>query len=496
MHVSRRRHSRSRLLAWCAALAVLCAQAAAFFSCSYGTVGSLPIIPPPSPPNPTVSISVAPTTITLGQSALLTWVSSGVTACTASGAWSGPQNLAGSMKVTPESTGTLAYVLNCSIAPNGSIAQSATLTVDAMGTLGSSRHVALSRHSMRVRRTDLVADVAGVGARATDPNLSDPWGFVLSGTHAAVVASRKSSISTSYDGAGRAPPVSDRLRVRLPFAAGSATGGVADVVGNPGDEFIVSKGGKSAPARLIYASTKGVIAAWSPEVDEADASVMYVASEPVAYTGLAIASSSTPGESRLYAADFRNSRVEVFDSSFRRQTPTPTRFAFTEPTLPASYAPFGIAVIDDLIYVAYAPRPVPFTREPVTGAGYGLIDVFTLRGDLITRLISWGGPLNAPWAMVPAPADAALPFGRALLVGNTGDGTVYAFDLESGAELGPLTEESGGLLVIPRLHGLRFGNDYAGQPRSTLFFSAGADTRALGWYGRLDPVAAGESAAR
>jgi uncharacterized protein (TIGR03118 family) len=271
---------------------------------------------------------------------------------------------------------------------------------------------------------------------------------------------------------------------------------VADVVGNPGDEFIVSNGRKSAPARLIYASTKGVIAAWSPEVDEADASVMYVASEPVAYTGLAIASSSTPGESRLYAADFRNSRVEVFDSSFRRQTPTPTRFAFTEPTLPASYAPFGIAVIDDLIYVAYAPRPVPFTREPVTGAGYGLIDVFTLRGDLITRLVSSGGPLNAPWAMVPAPADAALPFGRALLVGNTGDGTVYAFDLESGAELGPLTEESGGLLVIPRLHGLRFGNDYAGQPRSTLFFSAGADTRALGWYGRLDPVAARESAAR
>jgi uncharacterized protein (TIGR03118 family) len=490
MHVSSRRHSRSRLLAWCAALAVLCAQAAAFFSCSYGTAGSLPIIPPPSPPNPTVSISVAPTTITLGQSALLTWVSSGVTACTASGAWSGPQNLAGSMKVTPEVTGTLAYVLNCSIAPNGSIAQSATLTVDAMGALGSSRHIAASRQSMRVRRTDLVADVAGVGARATDPNLSDPWGFVLSGTHAAVVASRKSGISTSYDGAGRAQPASDGLPGRLPFAAGSATGGVADMVGNPGDGFIVSIGGKSAPARLIYASTKGVIAAWSPEVDEADASVVYVASDPVAYTGLAIASSSSPGERRLYAADFRNARIEVFDSSFRRQTPTPTRFAFTDPTLPPDYAPFGIAVIDDLIYVAYARRPVPFAREPVTGAGHGLIDVFTLSGDFITRLVTSGGPLNAPWAMVPAPTNAALAFGRVLLVGNTGDGTVYAFDLESGARLGPLTDESGTVLVIPSLHGLIFGNGYAGQPRATLFFTAGADTRARGWYGRLDPVAA------
>jgi uncharacterized protein (TIGR03118 family) len=496
MHVSRRHRSRSRLLAWCAALAVLCAQAAAFFSCSYGTAGSLPIIPPPSPPNPTLSISVAPTTITLGQSALLSWSSSGVTACTASGAWSGPQNPAGSMKVTPATTGTFAYVINCSIAPNGSIAQSATLTVvDAMGAHGSSRHVSPSRQSMRVRRTDLVSDVAGVGAHATDPNLSDPWGLVLSGTHAAVVASRESNISTSYEGTGSAQPVSDGLRVRLPFATGNATGGVADMVGNPGDGFIVSHGGKSAPARFIYASTKGVIAAWSPEVDEADATVVYVSGDPVAYTALAIASSSTAGERRLYAADFRNSRVDVFDGSFRRQTPAPTRFAFTDPTLPPDYAPFGIAVIDDLMYVAYAPRPVPFTGEPVSGSGHGLIDVFTLRGDFITRLVTSGAPLNAPWAMVPAPANAALPFGRALLVGNTGDGTVYAFDLESGAGLGPLTDESGALLVIPRLHGLSFGDDYAAQPRSTLFFSAGADARARGWYGRLDFVAP-ESAGR
>ena len=490
MHVSRRRHSRSRLLAWCAAVVALCAQASAFFSCSYGTVGSLPVLPPPSPPpNPTVSISVAPATITLGQSALLSWSSSGVTGCTASGAWSGPQNPAGSIKVTPATTGTFAYVLNCSLAPNGSIAQSATLTVDAMGALVSARDSAASRRSMTVRRTDLVADVAGVGARTADANLSDPWGLVLSGSYPAVVASRRSSISISYDGAGSTQLGSHSLRLHLPFAAESAAGGAADVVGNPGNGFIVSSGGKSAPARLLYASTEGVIAAWSPEVDVAHAVVVYVASDPVAYTALALASSSTASESRLYAADFRNASIEVFDSSFRRQTSTPTRFAFTDPTLPPEYAPFGIAVIDDLVYVAYAMRPVPFTHEPVSGAGSGLIDVFTLSGEFITRLVAAGGPLNAPWAMVPAPTGSALPFGRALLVGNTGDGTVYAFDRESGARLGALLDESGTVLAIPSLHGLTFGNDYAGQPPSTLFFSAGADARARGWYGRLDFVA-------
>lgn len=452
-------------------------------------------MPPPPPPAPSLAIAVTPTTIVLGQSAVLSWTSTGVSACTASGAWSGPQSLQGSTKVTPASTGTFAYVLNCSTASTGSIAQSATLTVTAMAAVGSARHL-VGRRDARVRRTDLVADVTGTRALGTDVNLSDPWGLVLPEKLPAVVASRRSNTSTVYAGAGSAQPVPAPPLLHLPDGPQSTAFGAAGIATNSGDDFIVSAAGKSSPAQLLYAGRAGMIAAWSPEVDIGAALAVFAADDSAAYTGLAIATSSTPGESHLYAADFRNGRIDVFDTAFRKQTPTRTKFAFTDPALPSGYAPFGIAVIDDLVYVAYAQRPPSTTADPVSGPGLGMIGVFTPGGDFITRLVTAGGALNAPWAMVRAPADGEFPFGRALLVGNTGDGTINAFDLANGTLLGSLTDETGTVLVIPSLHGLAFGNDYAGQPRTTLFFSAGAHAGAHGWYGRLDLVASAQRGGR
>ncbi len=199
MDVSTKRKFRLRMLASWAGLFAICAQAASFFSCSFGTAGPLPIVPLP-PPTPSLAISVSPATIVLGQSALLTWSSSGVTACTAAGAWSGPQTPQGSTRVTPATSGTFAYVLNCSTA-GGSIAQSATLTVNAMAALGRAHMAVDTRQGSSVVRTDLVADVASTPALSEDPNLTEPWGLVLADKLSAVIASRKSSRSTSYDGA-------------------------------------------------------------------------------------------------------------------------------------------------------------------------------------------------------------------------------------------------------------------------------------------------------
>ncbi len=494
MHVSKRRNSRSRVLTWCAGVVAICAQASSFFSCSFGTTAPFPIVPPPTP-TPSITISVTPATITLGQSAVLSWSSTGVTTCTASGAWSGPQNPAGSTKVTPTTIGTFAYVLNCALTPAGSIAQSAMLTVNAMGPVSSAGYAVPARRSSRLLRTDLVADVAGTRASSTDETLSDPWGLVFGENLPAVAASRLSESSSSYDGAGAAQPASAPLRVHLPAGAESVGFGAAAVVANSSDGFAVSAAGRSAPARLLYAGTGGMIAGWSPELEISKALVVYAANDS-AYTGLAIATSSTPSECRLYAADFRNARIDVFDSTFRKQSATQTRFAFTDAALPPGYAPFGIAAIDDLVYVAYAQRLASSTHDPVIGPGLGLIDVFTSSGDFITRLVAAGGVLNAPWAMVRASSDDAFPFRRALLVGNTGDGRINAFDPETGTLLGALSDETGSALVVPSLHGLAFGNDYAGQPRTTLFFTAGAHEAAHGWYGRLDLVAPPDSAGR
>jgi uncharacterized protein (TIGR03118 family) len=494
MHVSKRSHPHTRTVLWCAGLVAICAQAASFFSCSFGTVGSLPVVSPP-PPNPVVSINVAPMTITIGQSALLSWSASGVSACTASGAWSGAQSLQGSLKVSPSTAGSFSYVLNCSVAPTGSIAQSATLTVHAMGgALGSARHLERSRPDLRVRRTDLVADVAGIGAHLADPSLSEPWGLALPPALPAVLANRSSNTATSYDGMGRAQPSAAPLRLQLPFDARGAVTGAAGVVANSGDGFMVSAAGRSAPARLVWASTGGVLAAWSPELGSGDAVVVHVSSDSAAYTGLALKTSSTPGERWLYAADFRNARIDVFDTTFRKVRPTRTKFAFSDPALPPGYAPFGIAAFDELVYVAYARRPVPFAPFPVSAAGLGLIDVFTSSGVFISRLVADGSVLNAPWAVVPMPDGRALHIGRSLLVGNTGDGTIQAFDLESGIPLGALTDGSGAVLVVPRLHALAFGNDDAAQPGATLFFTAGTGNGAHGWYGRIDFQVAAASA--
>jgi uncharacterized protein (TIGR03118 family) len=484
MHVSKQRNSRSRMLALGAGFLALCAQATSFWSCTWNSQGSLPIVPPPVAA-PNLAITVKPSTITLGQSATLSWSSSSVTACVASGAWSGPQPPQGTSTVTPTTIGTFAYVIGCSTAV-GSLAESTVLVVKPAAAAASAHSFIHARRGTGVLRTNLVADVAGTTALNTDPNLGEPWGVVLAEELPAVVTSRESNTSTSYDGAGIARPSSQPLRIQLPSGRLGAAFGAAGVVMNSSDGFVVSAGGRSAPAQLLYAGSSGTIAGWSPEVDVHHALIAYVADDAAVYTGLAIAVSSSPSESRLYAADFRNAKIDVFDRAFRKQTRSVARFAFAEPALPPRYAPFGVAVIGELVYVAYARQLAPASSDPVSGPGTGLVSVFTTDGNFITRLVTSGGALDAPWAMVQAPADSAVPFAGTLLVGNTGDGRINAFDTATGALLGTLTDATGAALVVPGLHGLAFGNGFASQPRPTLFFTAGAHDGAQGWYGRID----------
>jgi hypothetical protein len=65
---------------------------------------------------PTATLMVAPTSIVLGQSATLAWSSTNSTGCTARGAWSGNQAVAGTSVQTPTAVGTLTFTLNCTSA--------------------------------------------------------------------------------------------------------------------------------------------------------------------------------------------------------------------------------------------------------------------------------------------------------------------------------------------------------------------------------------------
>lgn len=91
---------------------------------------------PPSvlpPANAQLSLSLAPTSITLGQSAELNWTASNATACTASGAWSGARPLSGRETVTPTAAGSPNYVLRCT-GSGTNVEQTVTLTVQTATT--------------------------------------------------------------------------------------------------------------------------------------------------------------------------------------------------------------------------------------------------------------------------------------------------------------------------------------------------------------------------
>jgi uncharacterized protein (TIGR03437 family) len=127
----------------------------------------------------------------------------------------------------------------------------------------------------------------------------------------------------------------------------------------------------------------------------------------------------------------------------------------------------------------------------VAGAGNGYVSIFDLNGNLLTHLIS-GGALNSPWGVAIAPANWGA-FGGALLVGNFGDGTINAFNVTTGAQLGTLQSAGGTPIVISGLWALLFGNGKSGGDTNTLYFAAGVPNGSSvprGILGSIAPPAA------
>ena len=445
---------------------------------AYGGGGSMTQSPP-------VTLAVQPTAISLGQTATLTWSSTTGAACTASGDWSGAEPDSGTAVVTPTATGTATYTLACTTANGGggygggggtTTTQTTTLTVNAAAGTAFSH-------------TRLVGDAA-VGAATTDANLVNPWGIAFGATTPIWVANNRTSTATVYDGNGVAQPHAAPLLVSFPTDAAGAAFGPTGIVHNPSTtNFVITAGTKSATAAFIFAGEGGRIGGWSSAVDAANVVVTYTDAGGAVYKGLAVAQRA--GANFLYATDFHNAKVDVFDAGFAKQPSSATSFTFVDPTLPAGYAPFGIQAINNgpggatQLYVSYAQQTLPDKHDQTNGAGLGLVDVFDTNGAFVTHLIAAGGALNAPWGMAVAPADFGS-FGGKLLVGNFGDGKVNAFDPASGQLVGPIADSTGAAFAVPGLWGIAFGNDAHNQPHNTLFYAAGTNAGANGAFGRID----------
>jgi uncharacterized protein (TIGR03118 family) len=422
-------------------------------------------------------VTAQPTAITAGQSATLTWSTVNADACTASGAWSGTQATSGSQSVSPTTAATNTYTLSCTGA-GGSTTASAALTVNAASGYSA---------------TQLISDSGGVGAVSSDANLINPWGIVFSPGKPAWIADNRSATAIFYDGNGKAQPNASPLVLHLPAGAASVAFNPTGIVANVSSvDFSVTSGTRTGVARLIFAGESGMIAGWSVAAD-ANPVIVYTDTGGAVYKGLALANNGQANF--IYATDFHNNKVDVFDATFTKQAATATSFSFVDPTLPAGYAPFGIQAIGTAsggvpqLYVTYAQQQGPDNRSNTNGAGLGIVDVFDTNGKLVKHLIPAGGRLNAPWGVAMAPADFGT-LSNLLLVGNFGDGKINAFDPVSGQFMGAVQDNTGTAVAEPGLWGIAFGNDAVNQPHNTLFFAAGINNQADGAYGRIDLGAA------
>jgi uncharacterized protein (TIGR03118 family) len=242
---------------------------------------------------------------------------------------------------------------------------------------------------------------------------------------------------------------------------------------------MVTQAGKSGAAAFIFVGEGGSVTAWAPAVDMTHAITVSDSSAAGAvYKGLAIAAAN--GANRLFATDFHNRRIDVFDNTFTKLN---LPGAFQDPQIPGNFAPFGIQAIGPKIYVTYAQQDGD-AHDDVAGPGLGFVDVFDTSGNLLQRL-EQGMQFNAPWGVTQAPGNFGT-LSNDILVGNFGDGTIHAFDPTSGKFVGTVTNPDGSTFVQFGLWGLAFGNGLSAQPTNTLFFAAGPNHEADGVYGRLD----------
>jgi uncharacterized protein (TIGR03118 family) len=423
-----------------------------------------------------VKLSISPTSVAVGQSATITWSSTVGTTCTASGAWSGAKSDTGSESVTPTAAGSQMYTLVCVGSIYASSSASQMLSVAAASTFSL---------------TDLVANAAGGTAMTIDPNLIDPWGLsIAAGSAPAWVSNNGTQTSTLYDGNGVAQPPGAPLIVTFAAGASGAFKPTGVVANASTTDFLVSAAGTTAAAAaFLFDGEGGMLAGWSPSVDATHAVTTYADTAGAVYKGLAIATNA--GGLFLYATDFHNNKIDVFNTSFVKQPPSSSSFTFVDPHMPPGYAPFGIQAFSNgaggatQIYVTYAQQLAPANQTIVSGAGLGFVDIFDTNGQLLISQFVAVGELNAPWGLALAPADFGT-FSNALLVGNVGDGKINAYDPASGAWLGALSDASNAPLVSAGLLGIAFGNDANAQPHNTLFFTAGPNAGADGIYGRID----------
>jgi uncharacterized protein (TIGR03118 family) len=312
-------------------------------------------------------------------------------------------------------------------------------------------------------QTNLVSNTAGV-ATTTDPQLLNPWGISVLPGEDFWIADNNSGVSTLYDQNGNKE---SGLVVTIPGATKNPNGNCSP--GCPTGTVANASGSYFSGGSFISDTEDGLVVYWNGSSNTAIVGRDNSATGAV-YKGLALLGTD------LLAANFNSGKVDVYDQNYN---PTSLGGSFTDPNLPAGFAPHGIHVINNQVYIAYAMQDAP-KHDAVPGVGAGQVDIFTTTGAFVSTFVAAGAKnnLNAPWGVVQAPASFGT-FANDILVSNFGDGTISAFDTQ-GNFMGQLTNSSGAALVNPGMWDMVFGGGGgANDPGTlgTLYLTAGGSNQ-------------------
>ncbi len=332
---------------------------------------------------------------------------------------------------------------------------------------------ALAQH---YTQTNLVSDLANQGAVTVDPNLKNPWGITRSATSPWWINNEGTGTASLYNGQGQ--PIAALPFVTVPTPTGTGTSTPTGTFFNGSQDFDLVAGNPATASIFLFATKDGTISGWNPAVEPRTAVIkVNESAQKAVFMGQTWA--VIDGQHFIFAANFHDADVEIFDANFNRVG----QFAFS-PIF--GFAPYNVQAVGANLVVTYAEQNSTKTAA-TDGTGLGFVIVYDLHGRIVSVLEN--GPwFDAPWGVALAPQDFGT-FSHDLLIANRGSGTIAAFNAESGKFLGNMLDTAGNTLVISGLWGIEVGNGgTAGSPLS-LYFAAGINGYADGLFGTLTPIA-------
>ena len=388
-------------------------------------------------------------------------------------------------------------------------------------------------------KTVLVANDPQYHPQIIDKKMVDAWGVALrppgAGGHF-WIANAATGTSVEYIGDVNGIPLhQDGLKTvtlqtprwtdrGIAYVTGQAYNSASDLQGQP-VEFPISgpamdyskepavrvPKGFSGSAKFIFFTEDGVLNAWSANTKVAmDQAILVIdyskTSKYVPYSVNSVFTGGTvttngfdsdaykkSGGNHIFAADFRNNVIVVFDNQWHDVTGS---YHFQVPPTVDDLHVYNVLSIGGHLFVAYAKFDVNGDegQEEVDGPGLGHVVEYNEDGTLAMDFKDQG-KLNSPWGIVIAPPTFGA-LANDLLVANFGDNNIVALDPNTGEFIDYLRNADGKPLAVEGVWALTFGNGVSLGDAKALYYSAGPNKEFDGVFGRINAASGNSEAHR